>query len=865
MSGLQLVRRLVLSGCTAAVLAAGTVTGVAAGEGAAVPNGEERTFDVPPQSLQSALNAWSMVTGKDWGHIGTGLNSIETEGVSGDHTADEALTRILAGTGYTYNVVSSGDVSIVRVQATEPQAPPPPEPAEAADEREMDTIVVREVTAQRRAEELQEVPLAVSLFTEEDLNLRQISEPLRLIDYVPNLVGHRNTGLGTANTYFIRGLGNVEGIATFDPPVGTYVDEVYLARQLHNNVAFFDVEQVEVLRGPQGTLFGRNTTGGAVSIIMRKPAEELGGYLEAGYGRFDRYEVKGSVDVPVSDRLLTKASFFVAGDDGYVTNLATDEKLNGQEAWGLRGDVRVLFSDTVTWDLSGDFVRDDRAFVLHAIEGGSVLSLPSESGPRVSNTGISTKEGSGTLLEQLLAGQGLGNDVQSGQFTSNLEVGTDWGTLNVITGYRVLDQEFILDFLDGGLAGEQFPTGGFSIANDGEHIQFSQEIKFAGSFLNGYVDFVAGGFYFTEDNRTDFSDVFTIDIGFPLPLLLADRILENELVSYAAYAQMDVHPTERLTLTAGVRWTEEDKDIEYFDKRTGIDPEDRLDTVNLALNGIPTDQNTSLVTPRFAIEYEFTDNLRTFVSASKGFKSGGWNARGSTPDQLTAFGPEKIWSYEAGVRSEWFNRRLLFNVTGFYMDVEDFQIPTAVLDSGGSVVFLTGNFSDLRNSGVEIELTAEPVPDLNLYAALGYQHPEYTNLSPEVLAQQAACPFDPDQAGAGIITLDCEVAETTRTPEVTISAGASYTFGIPNTDAFLRPAVNFHYASEYFSGTSNPPNGFEDGYVLMNAGLTLGVNDRLSVLAECTNCTDEVYVATHFIGAYLNEPRRWMVRFRSRY
>ena len=136
------------------------------------------------------------------------------------------------------------------------------------------------VTAQRRAQNIQDVPLAITALSEEELQERQIDEPIDLINYVPNLFGGNNTGLGTANAYYLRGLGNTESIATFDPPVGTYVDNVYIARQNGNNVSFFDIDRIEVMRGPQGTLFGRNTTGGAVSIHMKKPAEELGGWVE---------------------------------------------------------------------------------------------------------------------------------------------------------------------------------------------------------------------------------------------------------------------------------------------------------------------------------------------------------------------------------------------------------------------------------------------------------------------------------------------------------------------------------------------------------------------------------------------------------
>ncbi len=231
------------------------------------------------------------------------------------------------------------------------------------------------VTAQRREQQLQDVPIAISAFSNEQLQALGATETLDLIRFVPNLIGSNNTGLGTANVYSLRALNNTESIATFDPPVGTYVDEVFIARQNANNFAFFDGDRVEVLRGPQGTLFGRNTTGGAISIVLRKPARELGGYLEGGFGQFGMYTVRGSADVPLSDEWLTKFSMFTQQDEGYVGNPTTGEDgLNATDKFGARAAVRYLPSDTVTWDFAADYVKD---------KGANLLNFDSSGGPQV--------------------------------------------------------------------------------------------------------------------------------------------------------------------------------------------------------------------------------------------------------------------------------------------------------------------------------------------------------------------------------------------------------------------------------------------------------------------------------------------------
>ena len=601
------------------------------------------------------------------------------------------------------------------------------EPGQDAGAEARDVITV---TAQRRAESLQDVPIAVSAFPESRLEELQITEPLDLIEYVPNTIGSNNTGIGQANAYYIRGLGNTETIATFDPPVGTYVDEIYVTRQNGNNVAFFDVDRVEVLRGPQGTLFGRNTTGGAVAVYMARPEEEFGYFVEAGVGSYDRYLARGSVDLPVNDRLLTKVSGYWIDEEGFVDNLTTGETLNGQEAHGLRFDLTWLASDAVRWDLGIERSTDDGMNLLNYVEGGSPLAESGDGGDRVSRTGLSTRDCAGDLLTRILDGCGLGVENDTLAITSNIEVDAMAGTFNFITGYRDLDQEFILDFFDGGLGGQGFATGGFVIGNDGEHEQLSQEIKYAGSFWNDRVDVVAGAFYLTEDNTTEFVDVFTLPFG-PngFPFVLANRRLENTLDTAALYSQFDVHVTERLTLTAGARWTEERKEIDFFDLRSGVPADQRLDTINLIANGIPTEQTTALITPRVAAEYDVNDDVMVFASYTEGFKSGGWNARGTSPALLQPFFRELAKNWEAGIRSQWLNDSLLVNATVFHIQVEDLQAPSAFVGPTGAITFITLNEAGLENTGFELEVTASPAEGLDLYAILGLQDAEYTDLS----------------------------------------------------------------------------------------------------------------------------------------
>ncbi|WP_439532819.1 TonB-dependent receptor, partial [Polymorphobacter sp.] len=206
----------------------------------------------------------------------------------------------------------------------------------------LDTIVV---TAQRRSESVQNVPIAISAFSAETLSDRGIATPLQMVNYVPNLFGANNTGLGSANAYYIRGLGNTESIASFDPPVGTYVDDIYMSRQNGNNFAFFDIDRIEVLRGPQGTLFGRNTTGGAVNVILKRPGDVIGGYVEGAYGAYNKKMVRGSIDLPLNQAISVKLSGYYQDDDGYVNNTTTGERNNDSDMAGARGAIQMKITE----------------------------------------------------------------------------------------------------------------------------------------------------------------------------------------------------------------------------------------------------------------------------------------------------------------------------------------------------------------------------------------------------------------------------------------------------------------------------------------------------------------------------------------
>ncbi len=789
------------------------------------------------------------------------------------------------------------------------------------------------VTAQRRKESVQTVPIAVSAFSAASLEAKNITDTNKLIQYVPNLFGSNNTGLGSANAYYIRGLGNTESIATFDPPVGTYVDDIYLSRQNANNFGFFDLERIEVLRGPQGTLFGRNTTGGAVNVIMKQPGDTLGGFLEAGYGSYQKKEVRGSIDLPLNASFGLKVSGYYQDDNGYVHDTTTGQRLNSQPGAGIRVAAKMKITDALTWNGAYTYTRNAGTNLLNYV---CDPNSPTHCNGRFASTGLRTDAHNyGVTISGEKANFPLGNVADQTIFASNFQYDFGGATLNIITGVVNLHQRFALDFSDGRAlpslsnptpAVRGFTPGGFDIINDGKSHQFTQEIKLNGKAFGGFMDYVIGGYYYDETDKTDFADVFNLGPAFGIPgpigfpFLLGDRYLTNTAKAKAVYGQFDFHVTEQLKLTAGVRYTDETKTFAIRDNRAScaagmpnFGTASCLYTANLiASNGvaIPTSQSKRLWTPRFVANYQATRDVLLFASATKGFKSGGWNARGYTANTLLPFGPEETWSYELGLKSEWFDRKLRVNLTAFYQNTAGLQTPSAFVATDGTVSFITQNFATYHNRGLELEIEAQPVENLNVFFNAGYQKDNYivdrgaptfnqynvksvNQQQIDCLAELAAGKTPLGATGnvaadcaVGIVTASGGIARPVRTPRVSIAAGGSYDFKFPEGGFILTPSANIIYRSSFETGTANasiytgaytsgaftyPANPFggtqitgsrNDGYVLVNASLALRTDDKnWTVSIECNNCFDKTYLESNLANTvYLNAPRTWLVR-----
>ena len=815
------------------------------------------------------------------------------------------------------------------------------------------------VTAQRREESVQDVPIAITAFSAAELERRNISSALDLVQYVPNFVGHNNTGLATANAYFIRGVGDTESLASKDPPVGTYVDDLFFSRQSANNFSFFDVERVEVLRGPQGTLFGRNTTGGAINVVVRKPQARLGGFAEVGYGSFDLVTARASIDLPISSHFLSKISGYYSDDNGYVKNITTGETLNDERGYGGRLALRAM---------SGNFSWDGAVTLMHAA-GANLINFvcnpanATDCSGRFASTGLRKNNNGLTQYPTLAVANNkgaapLGNVTDTTIAASNLQV--DFGeaaTLNLISGYIRTTQSYNLDFFDGRAApaftfvndpATNRPTansnlspgtiaggpvrglaGGFAIAAATRSEQFTQEVKLTGNLFDKLIQYVGGFYFYDEKNYSDFADIST-SATTGVATLLADRVLNNGTTAYAGYVQADLNPAAWLKLTAGIRYTDERKTYDFSDNRatclvTPL-PATCIDSRNFAsvdndLNpatpniAIPLNQRAKVWTPRFVVNLKPSDDILLFASATRGFKSGGQSARSTSVRFLLPFDPERVWSYELGAKMDLFDRKLRVNLTAFRADTSDLQggsafITTNLATGAQTLSFVTRNFADFRNQGIEFEITAVPVRGLTLNLSGGYQDAKYI-LNPgrvdfygtlSASAQQAEClaalagAASPradtrtaaaraqSSCGSGVVTPTGTIAKPPRTPKLTLAAGASYE--LDAGPVIVTPSVNVLYTSSQEVGTSNTnfyrnaagiinvtgdgefvTGSFSRAHTIVNASLGIATADRRwNATVECNNCFDVAYPQSTLSNfSYLNQPASWQVKLRTKF
>ena len=775
------------------------------------------------------------------------------------------LTMALAAAGAVHAQDTAAPAPVAPAAAT-PGLPQegaaPPLASAGASAGQIDEVIV---TAQRRTQNLQKVPIAVTSFSSAALQAQQITSTLDLGRVVPNLFASENVGVSSANVYYIRGLGQTESFPTFEPQVGTYVDDIYIARQNANNFALFGVDSVQVLRGPQGTLFGRNSTGGAILVTLQKPQKEFGGDVELGYGSYDTFSGRVSVDLPVNDQLLTRTSAYGLTNDGYVRDVTTGQNLNASHNVGVREAIRLLPKNlpNVEWNLAADYQQTD---------GTNVLNFPNSQGGvhgagRVAFSGFSTDPGA---LDGLLTGAksqlGQGAFTRSYGFESNLAVKFDAGTLNVISGFRGLSEALIADFPDSDLGPIQFdaasPIGQFALAQELRSYQYTQELKFTGD-IGPRLTYTTGLFYLFETSRDNYGAAANLAgvLGIPgvksFSAPLGDEYTKNQTISEAVYLQGDYKITDKLTFTAGGRFTHEIKTLLAAPNVPALG----FTTADIQASGYLTHLDTDKFTPRFALQYQVNPQVMVFGSATRGFQGGGWNGLSFSAQTFNNFGPETIWSYESGFRSETPDRKLRVNGTVFYSNVNGYQL---LSDLPQAASFVTTNAASLESYGGEFDVTWKPIEHLTLSSNIGLIRAIYFNPSAAVRSQRTACAAAPGAAnpncGEGIVRLNGNLADPEYTPPLNASFAGEYVFAMPGYR--LTPKAGVQYTAREFVGPSGTLPGLDHSRALLDLGLTLTFDHLpVAITAECKNCTDVDYGVSYLFGyKYYNVPRSYGVR-----
>ena len=588
------------------------------------------------------------------------------------------------------------------VQAQEQQ------PAAGQQATQLDEVTV---TARRRAESIQDVPVAVSAFGEEQIKDLQASTVEGLQGAVPNMNIAQGRGSANSVNVFIRGIGQPDALQTFDPGVGMYVDDVYYSRINGALFSLFDIQQLEVLRGPQGTLYGKNSTGGAIKLTTKNPFDNEGGAVEVTAGDYGRLEGRFYVSGKLSDTIAASIAGAKITNDGYVKDAETGKRYNDDDTEALRFKMAFNPTDSFRATLSLDTTKQDAALTLgrpmadlrqtSLAPAGVIVLQPGETGEWNRRALTSFKNGEGQYLKH--SGASLAMD---------WDINAQW-TLKSISSYRKLKTKSYID-----IDASEYELGDVLVALNQD--QKSQEFQL--HYDNGSNLHATFGAYYMKENVPSYQEAYADDLfsflGAKVPFL---RTINDDLTttSNAAFAHLNWEFVPSWTVAAGVRWTKDKKDYARSTSTFWGAPFTALnETVAFAANA-----SWTAVTPSISLQKAFGDNLMGYVSANRGFKSGGFNGRANTryDTQHAKFDPEYVWTYELGLKGSSADRRFRGSAAAFYSNYSDFQ--ARVSQDVGTFPVL--NAAKLNIKGIELEGSALLGEATTLSAQIGWMDAKY--------------------------------------------------------------------------------------------------------------------------------------------
>jgi iron complex outermembrane recepter protein len=695
----------------------------------------------------------------------------------------------------------------------------------AAEQDTLDTIVV---TARRTTENLQTVPVAVTVISGDELARRQILDVKGLEMVTPNLVINPNPVSANGANIFIRGIGTADFDRTFSPAVQIVLDGVIfgssVAGQLLNLV---DVERVEVLRGPQGTLFGANAIGGVINITRPKPKDELGGNAQITVGNYGEFNFRGAITGPiVPGKVDARISVNRVSNNGQFVNEFNGDQRGFSDLWLVSPSLRFTPSEDVEILLNYDYLRNKSDWgVLFNRSGPNdlmCLGILITDKPRCEDPNQDlTRPSQDTPTS-------LSTTTHMFSLTSNIKAGNV--DITSITGFNLFNEDKITDF-----DGVPFPT--FASEQPVTERQFMQEFR-ANWKVNDRLTILGGLFGQHVDYKDGANSLFVFELlGFPPDTVeVVDR--QQKTYSFGAYLSGNYMLTDELRLNLGGRYTYEYKDFIYrngFNQVGGGYWPDAPGFDNEAAGS----QGWSQFTPRIALDYSPRDGLMTYASWSQGFKSGGFNGRGNSTETIGPYDPELVNTYELGMKSEWFDRTLRFNFVGFMTDYSDKQeeVIRRNPQTGATITTVT-NASSVRYWGMEMEVAAVPTKGLTLSGTAAYLNARYRDfvydgfdVSDSVRPRNA-----PPWQLSGTVQYETKVGD------VGLDALVTYRW----TDGYF-----FHMGPRFDGGGPSPlindPRGRIDAYGLLDAQIgatfTLAKTEiRASVFGR--NLTDERFYQT---------------------
>ena len=680
------------------------------------------------------------------------------------------------------------------------------------------------VTARRREESLQDVPIAVSAFSAERIESTGAPDITWLQQSTPNLTLQVARGSNSTLIAFIRGIGQQDPLWGFEPGVGLYVDDVYIARPQGAVLDIYDIERLEVLRGPQGTLYGRNTIGGAIKYVTRPLGEEARLDTKLTLGTYGQHDFLASGVLPVGDTLSVGASAAIYRRDGYGENQFTGTQnhyAKSVDAFRMSADWNP--TDALSFRLAADYIEDNS---------------PAKHGHREA-PGLGLAAGEVVLPDIYDTRAGIGDDNKVRNQGVSLTAAWELSqaiTLKSITAYREGKTDTLIDF-------DTSPKPALDVPGQYEDDQLTQELQFIyeGDRLRG----VAGLYYLDAHAAGKFDTVVGL-----LNLTIATSGFVDT-TSYAAYADFSYDFTDKLSASLGGRYTNDDKEGGVYRQNfTGL--YSPLFGNNAAIPGLvrsdyTNDRSFDQFTPRASVSYKFTDSLTTYASYAEGFKSGGFDMRGDvvlTPDTVNGYEPESVSSYELGVKGFLFDDRFSYNLAAFYSDYTDQQITRQQPTVTGSIASFVDNAGASTIQGVELEGAVQFTEKFSLTYGLGWTDAEFDKYETfQVITNPAPPP--------ATLTVPVDLSDTAvfqNTPEWNGNLALNYAQPLPGTWGSLLLTASASYRDSYYMFEfPNPLIDQNDSYTLFDASVTwTAENEKLRFQLVGRNLTDEEYK----IGGY---------------